>query len=160
MALPGISTLGIEFGFGMETVAGTKPTAFTRLTRINSIGGISLPSEQIDASALEDFVTRYIAGRQDTGGEWTVVVNVTDDTIAEWKDCIDTYYNRTDLSLSMWWVVWSPELTDAFYVVAQPPRELPMSELGQNELQTIEITLSINEYKGMDTAIRPTSPNP
>ena len=55
----------------------------------------------------------------------------------------------------MWWVVWSPELTDSFYVVAQPPRELPMSELGQNELQTIEITLSINEYKGMDAAVRP-----
>ena len=60
----------------------------------------------------------------------------------------------------MWWVVWSPELTDSFYVVAQPPRELPMSELAQNELQTIEITLSINEYKGMDAAIRPTAPNP
>lgn len=160
MALPGISTLGIEFGYALETTAGTKPTAFNLLTRINAIGGISLPSEQIDASALEDYVTRYIAGRQDTGGEWTITVNVTDDTIAEWEACIDAYQNRSDLNLSMWWVVWSPELTDAFYVVAQPPKVLPMSELSQNELQTIEITLSINEYKGMDTAIRPTNPNP
>lgn len=48
MAQPGISTLGIEFGYALETAAGTKPTAFNLLTRINAIGGISLPSEQID----------------------------------------------------------------------------------------------------------------
>lgn len=54
MALPGVSTIGIELGFALETVAGTKPSAFTKLTRINSIGGIDLETEQIDASALED----------------------------------------------------------------------------------------------------------
>lgn len=62
--LPGISTLGIELGFG---IGKTLPSVFTRLHRINAIGGISLETEQIDASALEDYVTRYVAGRQDTG---------------------------------------------------------------------------------------------
>lgn len=155
MALAGISTLGIEFGYALETTAGTKPTAFTKLTRINSIGGIELSTEQIDASALEDYVTRYIAGRQDTGGEWTVTINPTDDTIAEWNTLIDAYENRTNKNLSMWWVVWSPYLTKSFYVVAEPPKHLPMSEMAQNELQTVEMTLTINEYKGMDEAIRP-----
>jgi len=155
MALAGISTLGIEFGYALETTAGTKPTAFTKLTRINSIGGIELSTEQIDASALEDYVTRYIAGRQDTGGEWTVTINPTDDTIAEWNTLIDAYENRADKNLSMWWVVWSPYLTKSFYVVAEPPKHLPMSEMAQNELQTVEMTLTINEYKGMDEAIRP-----
>lgn len=50
MAQPGISTLGIEFGFALETTAGTKPTSFTRLHRINAIGGITLETEQIDRS--------------------------------------------------------------------------------------------------------------
>ena len=59
----GISTLGITFGYGVETTAGTKPTAFTQLHRINSIGGITIENEQIDASALEDFVNRYVRGR-------------------------------------------------------------------------------------------------
>lgn len=90
-------------------------------------------------------------------GEWTITVNVTDDTIAEWKALIAAYQGRTDKNLSMWFVVWSPYLTNSFYVVAEPPKELPMSDMGQNELQTIEIGLSINEYKGMDTAIRPTT---
>ncbi len=48
-----ISTLGIEFGYGIGTYD-TKPNSFTKLTRINNIGGISLSTEQIDASALED----------------------------------------------------------------------------------------------------------
>lgn len=54
MALPGVSTIGIEFGYALETTSGTKPSAFSLLTRINSIGGIELSTEQIDASALED----------------------------------------------------------------------------------------------------------
>lgn len=58
-----VSTIGIEFGYALEATAGTKPSKFKKLTRINAIGGISLETEQIDASALEDYVTRYIAGK-------------------------------------------------------------------------------------------------
>ena len=50
MASAGISTLGITFGYGVETTAGTKPTTFKRLTRINAIGGITIENEQIDAA--------------------------------------------------------------------------------------------------------------
>ena len=65
----GISTLGVKFGYGVGTLT-TKPTSFTQLERVNSIGGIALSTEQIDASALEDLVSKYVAGRQDTGGTW------------------------------------------------------------------------------------------
>ena len=54
MAQAGISTVGIKFGYALETVAGTMPSAFTMLDRINTIAGIDLSTEQIDASALED----------------------------------------------------------------------------------------------------------
>ena len=155
--ISGLSTLGVCLGYGVETTANTKPSSFTQLERINNIGGISMETEQIDSSALEDLVTKYIAGRQDTGGSWPVTVNPTDDTIAEWTTLIDAYQDRSDKNLSMWFVVWSPYLTKSFYIVAEPPKMLPMSEMAQNELQTIEIGLSINEFKGMDTAIRPTA---
>jgi len=140
MAIAGVSTLGIKFGYAMETTAGVAPSAFTVLNRINEIGGISLDTEQIDASALEDYVTRYIAGRQDTGGDFPITVNVTDETIAEWEAVINAYHNRADNSLSMWFEVWSPYLTRAFFIVAQPPKMLPMSDMAQNELQTMEIS--------------------
>lgn len=54
MAVAGLSTLGITFGYGVETTAGTKPTSFKELSRINAIGGINVEAEQIDASALKD----------------------------------------------------------------------------------------------------------
>ena len=153
MAQAGISTLGIEFGYGIGT-PDEKPASFTRLNRINAIAGISLETEQIDASALEDYITRYVAGRQDSGGSWAITVNVTDETIAEWETLIDAYTNK-ETTESMWFVVWSPYLTKSFYIVAQPPKAIPMSEMSQNELQTVEIGLVIDEYKGMDDAMRP-----
>lgn len=51
MAAPGVSTLGILLGWNIGT---SMPSSFTKMTRINAIGGISLETEQIDASALED----------------------------------------------------------------------------------------------------------
>lgn len=42
MAAAGISTLEITFGYGTEATAGTKPTSFKQLTRINALGGITM----------------------------------------------------------------------------------------------------------------------
>lgn len=155
MAAAGLSTLGILFGYGVETTAGTKPTSFTQLTRINQIGGVSLETEQIDASALEDYITRYIAGRQDTGGTFPVTVNLTEDTISEWEKVISDFKTAQEAGKQMWFETYSPYLKDGFYVIAEPPLEIPQPETDQNGLWTVEMTLTINEYKGMDTAIKP-----
>ena len=64
----GISTLGSLTGYAVETTAGTKPTTFKLLHRINASDEIAIETETIDASALEDMVERTIAGRGSTGG--------------------------------------------------------------------------------------------
>lgn len=152
MAVAGLSSLEITFGYGTETTAGTKPTTFNKLTRINQIGGITIEPEVIDASALEDAVTRNIKGRADTGGTWAVTVNFTADTKKEWTDLIAAYKGLTG-GKRMWFEVLHPQLEDAFFVVAQPPEQIPMPETGQNELWTIEMNLTIEEYKGMDAKV-------
>lgn len=149
----GLSTLGITFGYGVETVAGTKPASFTQLNRINNIGGIAMDVEQIDASALEDTQTKYVAGRADTGGTWAVTVNFTDETADEWSDLIDAYNTAQASNLNLWFEVILPNQSDAFFVIAQPPQQLPMPEIGQNELLTVEISLTVVEYKGWDTKV-------
>lgn len=151
MAVPGVSTLGIKLGYA---IGSSMPASFQVLTRINAIGGISLETEQIDASALEDYVTRYIAGRQDTGGNFPITINITDETIAEWEALIAAY-NAKASDEQLYLEVWSPYLTKAFFINAQPPKVLPMSEMAQNELQTVEIGMTIEEYLGMDTAVEP-----
>lgn len=52
-----LTTLGVTFGYGVETEKGVKPTTFKQLELASSIGGISLDTEQIDVSALEDYIT-------------------------------------------------------------------------------------------------------
>ena len=153
MALAGVSTLGITFGYGVEETEGTKPTTLKQLTRINSIGGITIENEQIDASAIEDFVSRYVQGRADTGGSFPVTVNFTPETMEEWKTVIEAYNTAKDANKRMWWETIIPGFEDAFFVVAQPPTAIPQPEIGQNELLTVEFNLTIEEYRGMEAKV-------
>ena len=148
----GISTLGITFGYGVESTAGTKPSTFTQLNRINNIGGITIEPEQIDASALEDAVTRYVKGRADTGGTFPITVNLTPETKEEWETLI-TAYKGLSGGKRMWFETIVPGFEDAFFVVAQPPEEIPQPEFSQNALLTVEMNLTIEEYVGMDTKV-------
>lgn len=154
MAAAGTSTLGVLGGYSLEATAGTKPTAFTLLTRLNAIGGIKLDVEQIDASALEDMVSRYIQGRADTGGTFPITVNMTPETITEWQTLITAYKGRTE-GIRMWFDIYFPQLNKSFFIVAQPPEQIPMPEVNQNELATMEMNLIIEEYIGVDAAIVP-----
>lgn len=155
MALAGLSTLGVQLLYGVETTAGEKPSTFTELTRINSIGGLSLDTEAIDASALVDTVTRNIAGRSDTGGNLDIDVNITADTIAEWNKVISDYKALGE-GKAMWFQIAHPQLDNAFFVSAQPPQAIPIPETGQNELWVVTMSLVVEDYKGMDTKVVPT----
>ncbi len=152
MAVAGLASLGIRLGYAVESTKDTKPTAFTGLTRINTIGGITIDPETIDASALEDLITRNIKGRADTGGSWPVTVNITDDTITEWTTLIAAYKALTG-GKRMWFEVYHPDLEKAFFVIAQPPEHIPMPESSQNALWTVDMNLVIEEYKGLDTKV-------
>lgn len=152
---PGLSTLEVKLAYGVETTAGTKPAAFTQLERCNAIGGISLSTEQIDVSALEDTISRYTAGRADSGGTWNVTFNVNDEVITQLEGMITAFSAAKATSKRTWFQVYSPYLAKAFFVVAEPPTKLPLPETGQNEAWTMEIELVINEYVGMDTKVAP-----
>ena len=153
MSLAGLSTLGVKFGY---KAGATQPDSFTELTRINSIGGISLSTEAIDASALVDEVTRRVAGRADTDETLPVTINATDETIAEWEGVI-TAFNGLTTGQELWFEVYHPRLTKGFFFKAEPPKKLPMPEMGQNQLLTMEINLVVTEYVGMATAVAPST---
>lgn len=155
MAVAGLSSLGITFSYGVETTAGTKPTSFKLLTRINEIGEVTVEPEAIDASALEDKQTRNIAGRDTVSDTVTVTVNRTSETIAEWKKVIEDYEALAGTGKRMWFQEITPGLEKAEFVIAQPPSALPISGKSQNELLTMEINLIIEEMVGEDTKVEP-----
>lgn len=156
-AIPGLSTLGVTLSYGIETTAGTKPTTFTLLERCNDIPEISLETETIDASALEDMQSRYIAGRQDTGGEWAPVFNLTNEVITQLETMMDASAEALKNGNRTWFQVIVPNMTKAFFVIGQPGTKIPLPALAQNELLTGAISISIDEYKGLDTKVEPTS---
>nr|DAG66010.1 MAG TPA: hypothetical protein [Bacteriophage sp.] len=59
--------------------------------------------------------------------------------------------------LATWFQVTFPDMADAFFVIAECGREIPMPEIAQNEAATISISLIINKYKGLDTKVEPTA---
>ena len=144
MAVAGLSTNGITFGYAISAPE-TKPSSFTALSRINEISGLTIDTEQIDASALEDTKTKNIAGR-DSIGDFSVTVNATKETITEWKTLISAYEEGKAEGKSVWFEAIVPGLTDAYFVVAQPPANLPMPSMGQNELLTMEISLVVEDF--------------
>ena len=165
----GLSTLGVKlaYAFEAEGYAGEKPRAFTTLDRINSIGGITITPATIDASALEDMVTKTVAGRGDTGGTWTITVNFTKETRIQWTTLINSYYGANGAKskgLGLWLEVLIPGISDlpeageasAFFVVCEPPTAIPLPEIGQNSLLTVEFPMVIVDPKGMLSVVAPT----
>lgn len=150
VTVAGISTIGAQIGYA---IGATKPSSgLTELERANSIGGIELSTEQIDASALIDNISRYIAGRQDTGGTWDVTFNLTDETESIIETMLTAYAGRTS-GHALWLQVSCPDLTKAFWVKAQPPSAIPMPEMAQNGLLTVTLSFAIEEYIGLDTKV-------
>lgn len=155
VAVPGISTLGITFSVGYETTPNTKPDTFTILPRCNEIDEINLETATIDASALEDLVSRYIAGRQDPGGNWGVTFNLTNETIPIIKNMLSTASSKLADNKRTWFQIASPYLDQAFFVVGQPGSKIPLPAIGQNALFTAAISIAIDEYKELDTKVEP-----
>lgn len=100
-----LSTLGVTIHYGVETKAGSKPTSFIWLKRCNAIDGISLDTDQIDVSALEDYIAQYTAGRQDTGGSWTVTFNMNPDVITAIKKLFSDAKTAKSSGLNVWFEI-------------------------------------------------------
>lgn len=156
----GISTIGALFGYGFTTAGSpsVKPASFTLVERCNSIDGIDISVESIDASALEDTQTKYIPGRTDPGDSFNVTFNLTDDVKTELNTMITAYTALTG-GRQMWVQVWLPDMTDSCYIVAAPPAAIPMPEISQNGLLTVALPFTIKDFKGWDTAVKPVLPN-
>ena len=152
----GISTVGALTGYAIETTVGEKPAKFILLHRINASDEIAIDVETIDASALEDTVERTIAGRGSTGGTFNVTVNVTDETITEWETLISAYKTAKAEGKAVWYEEYYPSLKKAFFTKIEPPTIIPKPARDQNGLLTVDMSLTINEYVGPDTAIEPT----
>lgn len=150
-----LSTIGVKIGYAVATTNGAKPTSFTWLERCKSIGGISLSQETIDVTALEDYIMQYAEGRADTGGAWELTFGVNDDVVTSLETMLSEAATAKTAGKEIWWDVWFPGLKKSFYVIATPGTKIALPEIGGGAAAEFPISLTVNEYKGLDTAIEP-----
>lgn len=150
-----LSTIGVKIGYSVATTNGTMPTAFTWLKRCKSIGGISLSQETVDVTALEDYIMQYAEGRADTGGAWDLTFGVNDDVVTALETMLSEAATAKTDGKEIWWDVWFPGLKKSFYVIATPGTKVALPEIGGGAAAEFPISLTVNEYKGLDTAVEP-----
>ena len=145
----GLSTLGITFGYA---VGSTKPSSFTQLDRIVSIGELAVTNETIDISCLEDLTSKFTRGRGTITDSIPVVVNFTDEVEAEWDALITAYAGRS-AGETKWWEIIVPGKTKAAFFKAQPPTALPVPSMEQNASFQATMNLVAEELVGWDTKV-------
>lgn len=146
MADAGLSTLGVTVWQALadDGVKITEASSYSQLTRINAIGGVDVTPETIDASALEDFTSKSIAGRSSVTDSMAITVNATDETIAEWKAI---------LGKKICLMVVVPGLTEAFFTIVEVPAIIPQPAIDQNGLLTFDMNCTVNDFIGLDEAV-------
>lgn len=146
MADYGLSTLGIRV-YAAESPDGTKITtasAYRELTRVNSVGEITVEANNIDVSSLIDRVTRYVQGRSDVSDTLAITINLTNDTYAEWavlagkKICV---------------LIDIPRLDNQVFIIVTVPAKIPLPALEQNTLLTVAINCTTNNFIGYDEKV-------
>lgn len=152
-----LTTLGVKLGYASATANGTRPTAFTWLKRAKSIGAIDLSVDSIDVTAIEDLIKQYADGAADTGGKVDLTFGVSNDVIKQLETYLSAGATAKIGNKEFWHVVWFPALEKSFYFIATPGTSIGMPEVGVGNAAEIKMTLVLNEYKGLDTAVEPTA---
>ena len=149
-----------RFTVGISTEPGVMQNAAERLL------GLKLPEIQelakdiifgqlrLVVATME--IKKYVAGIGDTGGSTTLTFNLTSGTTTEIEAMISAYNTAKEANKEMWFEVWSPYLTKAFFFKGEPPQKIGMPEIGVNAVLQVEVPITVSEYHGLDTAVEPT----
>lgn len=145
----GLSTLGITFGYA---IGSSKPASFTQLERIVSIGEMTVEPETIDVSTLEDYTSKFVAGRGTITDSLPVVVNFTDEIEAQWDALLTAYAGRST-GQTCWFEIIIPGKSKAAFFKAAPPAKLPIPSMEQNASFQATINLTVEDLVGWDTKV-------
>ena len=120
-----LSTAGIRVGYGVETVSGQQPTAFTEIPDLTSIGSVNPEPQTIDVTPLsEPTWRRYIDALKDVGGAISFGANLTNEFMTAWAAVVGASKTAKASGKSTWFVFYIPGLEKSFAFTGNP------SELG------------------------------
>lgn len=132
-----ITTVGATVKYCIETTAGTRPTTgYTEIPDVNEAPDFPMDVEVLDASNTTDRITRYVAGRQDPGGDKEFTLNHTENVITVWDTLVTAASTAYAEGKQTWFEYVYPESTKSFFFTAIP-LALGNGGIAQNEVDTI-----------------------
>lgn len=132
-----ITTVGATVKYCVETTAGTRPTTdYTEIPDVNEAPDFPMDVEVLDASNITDLITRYVAGRQDPGGDKEFTLNHTENVITVWDTLVSAASAAYAEGKQTWFEYVYPESTKSFFFTAIP-LALGNGGIAQNEVDTI-----------------------
>ena len=121
MAGISLSTAGIQFAYGVESTAGTKPAKFTQIERAMSLPSLNPQPESLDVTPLDATEWKeYIAGLKDTGGALAVRFSLNNDFKATWDAFVAASEEAQKNGKATWVEFYIPDMTDAFFFTCEP----------------------------------------
>ena len=152
-----LSTIGVIFGWAVETKAGEKPAAFKEIEECTNIGGVETKSDKLDATPLKAKKKQYVKGHEDTGGELPTTFNYSDNFETQWNEMYAAYETAKKSGLATWFTAYHPSKKNAnFYIVE--PGSIPAPEYGVGNVLQVTISNTLVDLPDASAAIEPTAP--
>lgn len=141
-----LSTIGVTFGYAVETTAGTRPTSFTNFSDITSIGEITGEPETIEVTNLLDTWHRYIEGLKDSGESVPIGANFTKAFLSAWTAARAAALTAKGEGKACWWEVGVSGFGNFYF--AGIPAEVGLPAIGVGEAFAGEVNITINDIAG------------
>lgn len=118
-----LSTAGIMVAYGIETVSGTKPAAFTNIPNPKSIPDFNPETGTYDVTSLNDTEwKRYINGLKDVGGTLAITFGMSQVLLDLWEKICTEYETAIVANKRMWIEFYHPSLDKGFFFTCSPAR--------------------------------------
>lgn len=116
-----IATVGAKVLYCVESVAGTRPTTgYTELVGVSAAPGFEMTPETIDVSDISDYITQYVPGRQDPGGDAAFTLNHSEAAIDAWEGMVTAANTGLASGLRTWFEYKYPNATRSYFFAARP----------------------------------------
>ena len=147
-----IATVGAKVLYCVETTAGTRPTTgFTELVGVSAAPGFEMTPETIDVSDISDYITQYVPGRQDPGGDAAFTLNHSEAAITAWETMVSAANTALAAGKRCWFEYKYPNATRSYFWAGRPIT-LGNGGIEQNTASTIPAHVIPNGDFAWDTA--------
>jgi hypothetical protein len=152
-----LTTIGVIFGWGVETKKGEKPTTFKEIEECVGIGSAAVSVDSIDVTCTKATRRKRKKGLEDAGDSLTTTFNYSDAFLEQWGEMYSAYETAKKSGLGIWFEAYHPDRENACFYIVEPGRpgkpEISVGGTYQTEVSNVIIDLPDDS-----TAIKPTEP--